>query len=258
MKKNLPDNFKISDIAGYESMDIDIKPNVFEDCYLGFSFIVPETADNKEQQKFYSKVFRSINIEGKSLLPLESRAALYYLNKDLVGLFLPDFSKQITINGGKMDFVRCLSLLSQYSKSGSDTIAKGYSRNMESYYEKFIYAVVDEDEKTNDFIKLSEKIVDLKYTSRMSNLNNILNKMGLIRSYESIIELDLYMFGIVYHTIFEGKNIDEDKFEKLHCEIKEAISRIKTQESLHVKNPSALKYLRARIFSSIEIYKRNI
>lgn len=255
-EKNLRDKSEIYDTArgvGYESMDIEVSAAVFEKCYLGFSFIVPGTDDSKEQQKFYSKVFRSINIEGKTLLPLESREALYYLNKDLVGLFSPEFSKHIYVNDGKMDFVRCLSMLSQYSKSGLDKIARGYTKTMEIYYENFIYAVVDEKE-TKDFIKMSDKIADLKYDSRMSKLEAIISGMKLIKNYDSIIELDLYMFGIVYHTIFEDKNIAEDKYGDLDLKIKEAISVIK-KDNLHVKNPSALKHLKFRIERSIEICK---
>ena len=255
-EKKLRDKSEIYNAArvvGYESMDISVDINVFDKCYLGFSFIVPGTDDSKEQQKFYSKVFRSINIEGKTLLPLESREALYYLNKDLVGLFSPDFSKRIYINDGKMDFVRCLSMLSQYSKSGLDKIARGYTKTMEIYYEKFIYAVVDEKE-TKDFIKLSDKIADLKYESRMDKLDTIISGMKLIKNFESIIDLDLYMFGIVYYTIFEDMSISDDKFGDLDLKIKEAISEIK-KDSLHVKNPSALKHLKLRIEKSIEICK---
>ena len=255
-EKKLRDKSEIYDAAiqvGYESMGVQISTNDFENCYLGFSFIVPATEDSKEQQKFYSRVFRSINIEGKTLLPLESREALYYLNKDLVGLFSPEFSKHIYVNDGKMDFVRYLAMLSQYTKSGIDKIARGYSKTMEIYYEKFIYAVVDEKE-TKDFIKLSDKIADLKYDSRMSNLNAIISGMGLIKNYDSIIDLDIYMFGIVYHTIFEGKNIAKEQFEQLDLKIKEEIAQIRVI-ALHVKNPSALKHLKLRIEKSIEICK---
>ena len=141
-------------IAGYEELNSPISVASFERCYLGFSFVVPATEDDREQQKFYSKVFRSINIGGKKLLPIESREALYYLNTDLVDLFTPEFSRKITVNEGKMDFVRYLSMLSQYAKNnGPDKIAYGFTKIMENYYENFIYAVVDEKE-TKEFKKI--------------------------------------------------------------------------------------------------------
>lgn len=254
--KNLRDKSDIHSAAvtvGYENMDIDVSIEDFEKCYLGFSFIVPETEDGKEQQKFYSKVFRSINIEGKTLLPLESRAALYYLNKDLVELFSPVFTNQIRVKEGKMDFVRYLSILTQYEKSGLEKVVRGYSKNMELYYENFIYAVVDGVE-TKDFINLSKKIPDLKYEPRMERLGRIIKELKLETNFDSIIDLDMYMFGLIYHIVFEDKTILNDKYDELIEKIKVKIVEIKNN-TLHVKNPSALKHLKLRILSSIDTYK---
>ena len=245
--------------AGYEDMYDENGSNDisrFEECYLGFSFIVPESTDSKAQQKYYSKAFRSINIEGKKLLPLESREALYYLNKDLVGLFSPDFSEMISVNEGKLDFVRYLSMLSQYSNEGKDKIARGYSKNMETYYENFIYSVVD-DKKTKEFVKLSDIIPNLNYKSRMEKLRVVIDKMNLKTKYESIIDLDLYLFGIIYLIIFEGKQIDSNRYEELKLNIKKEIDNIR-KGPLHIKNPSALKHLKQRIDRSINICEEYI
>ena len=46
----------------------------------------PDT--EKQQQKFYTTVFRNINNEGKPLVAEESRASLYFLDKDLVGFVM--------------------------------------------------------------------------------------------------------------------------------------------------------------------------
>lgn len=240
--------------AGYENLDIQANPEDFENCYLGFSFIVPATDDDKAQQRFYSKVFRSINIEGKTLLPLESRAALYYLNKDLAGLFAPDFAKSIKVKEGKMDFVRNLSMLSQYYKfGGKDKIARGYTKVMEVYYENFIYAVVDEKE-TKDFPNLSNIISNLDYAQRINKIDIIIKGMGLEKIFDSIIDLDLYMFGIIYHVLFLNKDIPVEKYDELNTKIQTKIAEIKGK-SLHVKNPSALKHLHQRIEDSIVICK---
>ena len=253
-EKELRDKSEIHDYAisvGYESMDASTGIDIYEKCYLGFSFIVPESEDSKEQQKFYSKVFRSINIEGKKLLPLESREALYYLNKDLVGLFSPEFSKKICVNEGKMDFVRFLAMISQYQKSGLDKIARGYTKTMEMYYENFIYAVVD-GKSTEEFINLSDKIHDLVYQDRMEILEKLVSEMDLVKPYDSIIELDMYMFGLIYYVIFEGKDIESDKWDELKQKTNEAIVEIRN-DKLHYKNPSALKHLKIRIEKSIAI-----
>lgn len=251
-EKGLRNKSEIHDYAisvGYENMDISIGMGNYEKCYLGFSFIVPETEDSKEQQKFYSKVFRSINIEGKKLLPLESREALYYLNKDLVGLFSPEFAKNICINEGKMDFVRYLAMISQFQKNGLDKIARGYTKTMEIYYENFIYAVVD-GKATEEFINLSDKIQDLEYQARMKVLETIVSEMELVKLFDSIIVADMYMFGLIYHIIFEDKKIECDKYDEYKQKIQDIISSMKADKR-HYKNPSALKHLKIRIDKSI-------
>lgn len=92
----------------------------FNNTYLGFSYIIPDIPDEKERQKFFSTLFRNINMQGKSLYVLESRAALYYLNPDFKDWFDPDFTSNISSSvvdksiKSRMDFVRYLSLLSQY------------------------------------------------------------------------------------------------------------------------------------------------
>lgn len=256
--KNLRERLEIHDAAiaaGYEDMPSSIAEDSFENSFLGFSFIVPASVDGREQQKFYSKVFRSINIEGKKLLPLESRAALYYLNSDMVGLFSPEFTKKITVkNDGKMDFVRYLSMLSQYSKNNdSEKVARGFTKNMERYYENFIYAVVD-DKETKEFAKLSSIINGLEYGSRVQKLTNVIEGMKLIQNYDSIINMDAYMFGIIYTTIFRDKEIKSDGYEDLKNRINALIEKYKGNP-LHYKNPSALKHLKLRIQESINVCK---
>ena len=99
--------------GNYVEFDLGVNDKFFEDNFLGFSYLVPHVKDDREQQKFYAKVFRNINIQGVSLIPQESREALYYLDKDLEKYFKPDFQSEILINDSKIDFVRYLALLSQ-------------------------------------------------------------------------------------------------------------------------------------------------
>jgi uncharacterized protein with ParB-like and HNH nuclease domain len=55
--------------GNYKSTNLTILPNFFETTFLGFSYLVPVIKDQKEQQKYYSSVFRNINIQGVALLP---------------------------------------------------------------------------------------------------------------------------------------------------------------------------------------------
>src|SRR5690606_24442432 len=117
--------------GNYKEIDFAINEEFLNNTFLGFSYLVPQTEDEQEQQKYYSSVFRNINIKGETLLPQESRASLYFLNKGLVQFFDPDFSKHLSIKSfsgeTKADFVRFLALLSQYAKDGNgNRVARGY------------------------------------------------------------------------------------------------------------------------------------
>ena len=224
----------------------------FEDNFLGFSYLVPHVKDDREQQKFYAKVFRNINIQGVSLIPQESREALYYLDKDLEKYFKPDFQSEILINDSKIDFVRYLALLSQYYKDNdSNGLARGYNRRMEDYYEKYIYFCIGEENSEMFEIKNDN------YKSSFVNLRNAMSKLNLLKQYDSIIDVDVALFGLVYYVVFEEKNIDFDKKDEISKKITNCVDNYKN-EYLHKKNPSAFKYLRERVSKSIGIYREYV
>ena len=243
----------------YIKFDFNIDKDFFDNNFLGFSYLVPLLANDKEQQKFYSKVFRSINIQGESLLALESRAALYYLDKDLEDYFVPKFIEKIYVNDSKVDFVRYLALLSQYKKDKTaDELGKRFAGKMEKYYEEYIYFTVGEED-SNIFIKYSELFKDKKeYEKMYINLKKSLKKLELLKKYSSIIDVDITLFGLIYFIVFEKKEIDYSKKESIIKEINKEIEKIKKTDMRHVKNPAAFKYLRYRVRRSIEIYERYI
>lgn len=244
----------------YVNIDFGIDEDFLNNNFLGFSYLVPQLDDAKAQQRFYSKVFRNINIQGEVLLPQESRAALYYLDKDLDKYFVPKFVEQILVNNTKVDFVRYLALLFQYKKDkAADNLAKGFVRKMEKYYEEYIYFTVGEED-SNMFVKYSEVFKDKEeYKNIFKILENTLSKIGLIKKYNSIIDIDIALFGLIYFIVFEKREIDCDKKNDIISEIEAKIKRIKEPQknslNLHVKSPAAFKYLRARVKSSIEIYE---
>ena len=243
----------------YIKFDFNVGKDFFDSNFLGFSYLVPLLANDKEQQKFYSKVFRSINIQGESLLALESRAALYYLDKDLEDYFIPKFIEKIYVNDSKVDFVRYLALLSQYKKDKTaDELGKKFAGKMEKYYEEYIYFTVGEED-SNIFIKYSEVFKDKKeYEKMYINLKESLKKLELLKKYGSIIDVDITLFGLIYFIVFEKKEIDYSKKESIIKEINKEIEKIKREDTKHVKNPAAFKYLRYRVRRSIEIYERYI
>ena len=243
----------------YIKFDFNVGKDFFDNNFLGFSYLVPLLANDKEQQKFYSKVFRSINIQGESLLALESRAALYYLDKDLEDYFIPKFIEKIYVNDSKVDFVRYLALLSQYKKEKTaDELGKRFAGKMEKYYEEYIYFTVGEED-SNIFIKYSELFKDKKeYEKMYINLKESLKKLELLKKYGSIIDVDITLFGLIYFIVFEKKEIDYSKKESIIKEINKEIEKIRREDTKHIKNPAAFKYLRYRVRRSIEIYERYI
>lgn len=243
--------------GNYKNIEFNVSPDFFENTFLGFSYLVPSIQDEKEQQKYYSSVFRNINIQGVVLLPQESRASLYFLDKDLVQFFEPDFAKMYVVksvsNETKIDIVRCLSLISQFHKDlGANNVARGFKQNMEKYYEDYIFAVVNDLD--NKYGKFTSIFPAKKYEDRYKKLLDNLNSLEIKKEFPSIIDLDMYFIGIINTIIFENKTIDSSNKEKLKQKIEKKISIFKA-DTTHTKAPSNLGNLRARINSSIEIYK---
>lgn len=244
----------------YEILD-HLDEDFFNKNFLGFAYIVPSTSTEEEQQKFFSTLFRNINIRGKSLYVLESRASLYFLNHQLKEWFNPEFCKEISSSivdksrKSSMDFVRYVALLSQYKKKGSERgIGYGYASKMENYYETYIYSVVG-DKDSIIFGKFSDIFTDKNYKPYLDEIDRLITELNYRRRFQSIIDLDLYFFGLIYFTAFEKRVLDTSRKDALEEELKNAINDIKGN-GLHTKSPACLKYLRERIFKSIEIYQK--
>ncbi|MEG2340028.1 MAG: DUF262 domain-containing protein [Odoribacter sp.] len=243
----------------YKVLNLNLDEEFFQKNYLGFSYLVPANSDTSTQQKFFSTVFRNINIQGKSLYVLESRASLYFLNSGLKAWFNPDFCKEISSSivdksvKSRMDFVRYVSLLSQYKHTQKiNVVAYRYARKMEGFYEKYIYSVVN-DEDSDLFGKFTDIYIDKNYSERMTRLNEYIDQLKFRNYYSSIIDMDIYFFGLIYFVLFEKNEIDLTRKENLLETLKSQIKQIKG-DAKHTKTPSLLKYLRERITKSISIY----
>lgn len=243
--------------GNYKDLKLPISDSFYDENYLGFCYLVPHSDDINEQQKYYSSVFRNINIQGQVLLPQESRASLYFLDQELVDLFSPEFFNQIKIklisNESKADFLRYLSLLSQYYLNKDVAIvARGYKQKMESLYEEYIYAAIN-NEENKIFPKFTNVFPNKKYKPRLNELDVTLKNLDLYKSYSSIIDVDVAVFGIIYHVLFIGKSLDFTKKQLLTSQISNKIKEFRDDESHH-KSPNNLKHLRDRILESINIY----
>jgi bifunctional DNA-binding transcriptional regulator/antitoxin component of YhaV-PrlF toxin-antitoxin module len=243
--------------GNYKKIDLSIDNDFLESTFLGFSYLVPYISDENEQQKYYSSVFRNINIQGQILLPQESRSSLYFLDKDLIEFFEPEFCKNIVVKSvsseTKTDFVRYLSLLSQYNKDKSaNYVARSYKPQMEKYYEEYVYsAIADIDSK---YGKFSDNFPSKNYKTQFLSLQKHLTSLDIPKQFSSIIDLDMYLCGLIFKIVFENKTIDETQKSALKQELEGKITEFKANAS-HTKAPSNLGHLRSRIATSIEIYE---
>lgn len=230
---------------------------------LGFSYIVPSVNNVVVQQRFYSAVFRNINQQGVGLSGQESRKALYYLDSELVPLFEARcYENAKVIQDGTpkgYDFVRSLAFLSQYKHQNSETkiAVKCYRQEqLEQWYEDYINAVV-EDRNSSRFGQFSALIGKSNIAPRLQVLSRYVDDLGLGRPYASIIDADVYNFGLIYQVVFMGNTLDETQFEDLKARIDAKIKAFKGIEA-HRRSPGKVTYLRNRIKESITIYNNYV
>ncbi len=121
--------------------------------------------------------------------------------------------KRITIKNysteSSIDFSRFLALLSHYAKDGSaNNVAGGFKPRMEEYYEDYIYSVVGDDEPSTKFKPFSEVFPDGNFQPRFERLDQTISDLEIPSQFTSIIEMDTYLFGLIYAIIFEDKTVD--------------------------------------------------
>jgi hypothetical protein len=245
----------------YEHLDCNCSEDFFNSKFLAFAYIVPGTDNELEQQKFYSSVFRNINIQGQKLFPSESRKALYYLNSSLEHFFSPtiDFIKSQFGSGSKqVDFVKYLSLLSQYSiDQNARHVSRSYPyKKAEAYYEKYIYAVIS-DEVDGIFKRFTDIFPNSKYQDDMKRMIDVAKVIFEGKFFSSTIELDMYLFGLIYYTMFQKVELNSDGIVNLCNNLDKSISDMKKNDK-HRKNPSQLQFLRLRLSKSLEIYSNYV
>ena len=162
-----------------------------------------------------------------------------------------------------MDFVRYISLLSQYYKQNSESrVGMHYSgRLMENLYEEYIYNVVN-DTNNDNFPDLKSIFPRKNYHAQLNKLISTIDLLGLLNiELFSIIDMDIYYFGLIYHVFFKKKELDLTRKNELLKKLGDKIAEIKFVDkdnyipNFHVKNPAALKYLRQRMKDSIDIYE---
>lgn len=262
--------------AQYKSLDLkkgisisSLTDDFFTNTYLGFSFIKPSSNNSAEQTKYYAELFRSINTTAWTLNSLESRRSLYWLNDELTSFFDPTskYIKALRLPAqAQIDFVRYLALLSEYYKLKPSEkkhlhLARGFSGRapnppLETYIENYIYHIIGEKD-SEKFSSLKDIFKDNSYQERLEALEKVLKTIDLPQQFPSIIDADIYLFGLIFYVIFKNKKIDLEKWADIDKELKEKIEKLK-KDKQHIKRPAALKYLNERIAASLGIFSKHI
>lgn len=271
---------------------IDLSDNFFENTYMGFSYIVPECTEQTDVQDAFSKLFRNINYFGKKLDALESRKSLYFQNMDLVKYFdgktddgsdvLCGIKIMENLQPYNIDFVRYLSILSQYFANNEDKnkVLVGYSAfsSRESYYADYVSYILGQglDEQESR----PEKFINFDFTSTFptncwcerfeilrQTIERIKANIGLNEreSFKTWIDADYWLFGLIYHILFKNRTLKASLSREkrgggtttLQEEIMNKI-RAKQRDDNYVRNTNRLGNLRNRLSESCEIYKKYV
>lgn len=274
-----------------DALITELDDDFFKNTYLGFSYVVPETTSIDEVQKNFSQLFRNINYFGKKLEPMDSRKSLYYQNQNLTKFFEGKCEDGSDIFGdlriiedlqpSKIDFVRYLAILSQYFISTRQGDAKdvmvGYSSygSRESYYADYVSYILgveqeDRADKFNNF-QFTTTFPNDEWKERFVRVQTAIGKIMPIanlkdnKSFSAWYEADYWLFGLIYHILFQGKELNERLVVEdqrgrnitLNVAIALAID-IDKRDASFAKNANRITYIRERLVKSCEIYEQYV
>lgn len=252
----------------------------YDGTYLGFSFIIPENGNPTDTQNYFSTLFRHMNYFGKKLSALESRRSLYYMNIQYKNYFEGKLENDNDVLCGirllenkiprKIDFVRYLSMLSQYTVNKNvNKVMVGYSAysSRESYFADYVayLAKLEQDDRKDKFdgFKMANTFPQNEWMARFETVKSFIENhkkdLGLdekVNAFTSWIDTDYWLFGLLYYVVFEGKKIvrDNELIDELKKEIR--VKRALPPADDYSKNPNRLGNLRERMKKSLEIYEK--
>ena len=199
-------------------------------------------------------LFRSVQ-----LIDIESRRSLYFLNEKFEGFFEPAFMSDYYVNrvGEKqrLDFTRYLCLLSAFKKLNDvNKVARGFSgKKIEKYIEMYIYSVVGNDNE-DIFGSFSVIFPDGDFADDIQRLKDTLDDLNLSTEYPSIINMDMYFFGLIYHVLLCHRHIDISRKGQLKNRIERRINDLRDMDN-HAQAPAQFQYMRQRLIQSINVYE---
>ncbi len=265
----------------YFPLDIELPEHFFDKAFLGYSYIVPATADAHVIQRGFSQLFRDINYFGKKLSALESRRSLYYLNTDLYPYLEGEAAEKNDVLCGirliekmqpiKIDFVRYLSILSQYSITWNpNKVLIGYSASStrENYYADYVSYLLgleqeDREDKFDGF-SFEATFPNHCWRERYEILRESIHRLKPMfrldekgrEAFASWIDADYWLFGLIFFIVFEGKSLKDDLTGIERAINREIFERKKWD--YYAKSPNRLGNLRDRLGHSIEIINKYV
>ena len=268
----------------------DLDDNFFNKKFLGFSYVVPESTIASDVQKTFSQLFRNINYFGKKLEAMDSRKSLYYQNPDLTKYFegkcqdgkdaLCELMIIEDLQPCRIDFVRYLSILSQFhisTRTDAKDVLVGYSAysSRENFYADYVSFIlnIEQEDRINKFDGFDFGTVfpsDI-WKTRFDILHDATTKLKPLmplkdgKSFSAWYEADYWLFGLIYHILFNGKELKETltrlnkagKIESLQEEISDKIKKDRKDPSF-AKNTNRLSYIRSRLVASYSIFSQYV
>ena len=270
---------ELSSDSRYEKLDLglQLEEDFWKKTFIGFSFIVPDIAEESDVQKFYTHLFRNMNYYGRKLSAYESRKSLYYQDTELTNYFegitdqghdvLCELKVTQDFTPRQIDFVRYLSMLSQ--KKAGLKVMVGYAayNSRENYYADYVAYLLgleqeEREDKFNGFdfsAVFPENAVNDRYIKLKEGVEQIKEYIfdDQHRAFKSWIDADLWLSGLIYHIVFEEKKISLNSNQG--DALKNAITQeIESKDVAYQKRSNALGHLRERIDKSIEIYQQYV
>ena len=90
------------------------------------------------------------------------------------------------------------------------------------------------------------------YQKSIDKLYSEFNKLDLPKEFSGLVELDFYLFGLLYWVLFENKAIDKSQ----RTDLKQRLEKEITKHKKEFKSATQLGAIRERIKISISTYKR--
>ena len=165
----------------------------------------------------------------------------------------------------KIDFVRYLAILSQYYMiKRKDKIMVGYSAygSRETFYADYVSYLVgleqsDRPQKFADF-DFNKVFPCQCWKDRFNQIHDTINsqktnmRLSDKNAFNSWIDADYWMFGLLYWMLFEGKtiNFNPPLIDKILKEID-----TQKKDDKYSRTPNLLGNLRDRLNDSINIYQ---